>query len=366
MTWTDIILPAVRNAFRVAVATIARGLTRRALLVCALIHVAYQLFIWLPAAFRCQANGRDVDVYFRAARHFLRHQPIYDLTPGHSPMFDYLYSPQVAVVLSPFFKLGQHDFATLGYVVIVLSFWCYAYLLAKISLPKSTLNAVLLWGLALAVSPKVYFCMGMGQVQPLLWVVFALSVISDRWRGALLGLTLQMKTYALIPLACAAWRERRAVVVPAAIVIGAGAAVGLAACGGGVFHDWRRAMAYVLSNSELLRADNVSLSVLVLKGFMPADWRPRAFLPPAIGAYLTLMSIAGPLLVWRVCRRMTAQKLYAWVGLAGMAFAPICWAFYLVAGYVLVALYLRDYLSAIIPAAEPQPSSESAAPVETP
>ncbi|BDI33340.1 hypothetical protein CCAX7_53910 [Capsulimonas corticalis] len=231
------------------------------------------------------------------------------------------------------------------YVLIVLSFWYFAYLLSKIATPNPTLKSVLLWGLALAVTPKVYFCMGMGQVQPLLWVAFALSVVSDRWRGVLLGVTLQIKTYALISLVCAAWKERRAVVVPALVVIGMGTALGLAVCGWPKFLEWRLALEYALSNSEILRADNISLSVLPLKVAIALGWRPPVMLPLWICAYLKLMSLTGPLAVWSACRRMSTQKLYAWVGLASMAFAPICWAFYLTAGYVLVALYLRDRLT---------------------
>jgi hypothetical protein len=336
-------------------------LLRRTLLVCALIHVAYQAFIWIPAAFACAANGRDVDVYFRAARHLLRHKPLYDLTPGHSPMFDYLYSPQFAVALTPFVRMGQHNFASAQYVLIVLAFWYFAYLLAKISLPKPTLNAVLLWGLALAVSPKVYFCMGMGQVQPLLWVAFALSVISDRWRGVLLGVTLQIKTYALVPLVFAAWKERRMVVVPALLVIVAGIALGLLAGGWTKFWEWRQAIEYVAANSELLRPDNISFSVLALRGFMPAGWTPPAILPVWVSVYLKLMSIAGPLFVWRLCHRMPTQKQFAWVSMAGMVFAPICWAFYLTAGYVLVALYLRDYSQSTLAKVESQESDEQPA-----
>ncbi|MDQ3814222.1 MAG: DUF2029 domain-containing protein [Armatimonadota bacterium] len=311
-------------------------------------HLAAQLGGWLPLHWQRTDRERDLTVYYDALRRLRTGQPLYQPWPDYVPAYTpsrYFYPPPFAAVFAPLGGLSFLWFARLWYLLLLASFWIYAWCLARLASPagtRVTIPAVLIAGLILDLWPRIYWAMSFGNAEPMLWALFGLSLATPNRGAALAGATL-IKLHALWPLLLAIRHEGRRVPLPALLVIGFGLLLGWLVCGMQSYLSWWPAISPVLRQGTF-NPDNISLSFAVLRlaRLLGWDYNPADPLPRAAQLYLSLMAVAGPLfLIWLV-RRQKPLMQYACVGAGVLLFAPLCWTMYLALLLAPLALWLRE------------------------
>lgn len=299
-----------------------------------LANVALHVGLLLPLTWGRYFAMADADVYAVAAQHALHGGPLYPLTPQGDPRtptggyLPFLYPPPFAAALAPLGWLPHLALVRLSYLLAFAFFWVYAALLARLANGRITVRGVLGAGLILMVFPGTYFNLVAGQVEPLLWTMFALAVIGVG-RGGMLAASCLVKPFAAWPLALAAWREPRRVLPWAAAVLAAGILAGGLVCGWDSYAQW---LSYTPARMYRVAFfhENVSLGLMPLRllGFTQLpDWG-RVFL---LGMYVVMPGLVA----WVMRKRPVAVQI-AWVGAAAILFAPFSRMYYL--PVVLVAL----------------------------
>jgi len=306
-----------------------------ALLVPAIFHLLIQLGVWLPQHWQRTDTRRDLAVYYYAARRVIEDKPLYRPWPDYNlDVFPnrYLYPPPFAAAIAPLGHLSFVWFARVWYLVLLVAFWIYAWSLARLAHPggnrRETIHAVLIAGMILAFCPESNGAMSVGNAEPILWALFGLG-LTTRLRGAAFAAGALVKIHPLWPLLLASRYEGARVLRPAAAVLLVGIIGSWLVCGSEAWLAWWPAVSPVVSQGSFTEG-NVSLSFLGLRLARLLGWE-YAGGPLPVGArlYLSVMAIAGPLGVAWLLRREQSLTQYAWVALAAMLFAPLCWTLYL-------------------------------------
>ena len=320
-------------------------------LVVAVAHLATQLFVFLPNHWRRIDIYRDVTYLYSAAERVRTGEPLYwpwpeygphvhtDMGPPY-PFERHPYPPALASILAPATALPFATFARLWYILLLGSFWVYAWCLARLAGGRADAWSVLIAGTLLALFPGTYRALSLGQIDPVLWALFGMALVTPALRGAALATSAAVKLYAGWPLLFAMRREGRRVGLPALAVLAAGFLISGLTLGFQAFVTWATTMLPVVSQGTF-NADNVSLSFagLRLARTLGWDYAPGP-LPPAARIYLTTVGIAAPLIVGWLTRRTRPALQYACVGCAAVVFAPLCWTSYLPLLLVLPAVWI--------------------------
>lgn len=292
-----------------------------------LANLALHLGYLLPLCLGRHFQMADVDVYALAAEHVVTGQRLYPLFPTGDPrtpdggFLPFLYPPPFAAALAPLGYLPHQAIVRLLYCITFLAFWAYALCMGRFVTGRWGLWPTLGAGLTLTVFPGSYFSLVSGQVEPLLWLMFALALLTPA-RGALLAVSCLVKPFAVWPLALAAWRERWRIVWQAAVILAAGLLLGALVAGWGAYAEWLRYTPNRMYRVAFFH-DNISLSLLPLRLL---GWQA---LPQWGKAFLMGMYLLGPAAVAWVTRRRPLAVQYAWVGAAAILFAPFSRDYYL-------------------------------------
>ena len=302
------------------------------------LHVGYLL----PRALSDYYPMADADVYAMAGRNVLARAPLYPLTPqgdprtpdgGHLP---FLYPPPFAALLAPLGTLPRHLAVRLLKVLTFLTLWAYAAALCKLATGGVTWRGTLGAGAVLTVTPGMHFNLISGQVEPLLWLMLALSLMTPA-TGVLLAASCLVKPFAAWPLALAALREPRRVLPQAALTATVGLLLGGLVCGLGAYAAWLH-----YTPDRMYRVvffgENISLGLVPLRLL---GWQTL----PAWGrAFLMGMYVLGPGAVAWLTRRRPLPLQIAWVAAAAILFAPFSRLYYLPILLVPLALEVREAL----------------------
>lgn len=333
--------------------SIARSrLLGKALFLLAIFHLVVQIAVVAPRELVRTDHDRDMPVYYQAAQAINENRPIYhlqpDYGPGHFPQSLYIYPPPFAAVIAPLGKLSFLQFNQIWFCLILLSFWLFAYCLAILA-GNGSWRGVLIWGLIAGLFPGTYTAIGLGQVDPMLWALFAAG-LAGLARSSVWALASLIKIFYAWPLLAdtAGVIHQGDVKVllrkfaPAVIILGALILYGGCVCGWQSYVIWIRDVLPTLSQGNF-KHDNVSLSFAVLRAARALGWNyaggPLTWLPHL---WLSAASIGAPLLAWWFLRRYDTQIKYASMMSASVLFAPVCWTCYLPLLLPLVALMFRD------------------------
>jgi hypothetical protein len=243
------------------------------------------------------------------------------------------YPPFLSAALSYVSGVGLGPTAVLWHTLVFSSVFVYGWCLARLA-GRSDMIAV---GFSVAVvlsMPHTFAALSYGNVEPILWAMFGLALLSPKARGAGFSAITMIKLYGAWPLLFALHREFRRIVTSASIMIAVGAGLAALALGSiGVmegFKDWVRYMLPVVGQGTF-HPSNVSISfatvrVSLLLGLW--EYTPGP-LPIPARVYLSVVAIAVPVTVGWWARRLQPPMQYSLVTCAAVLFSPLCWATYL-------------------------------------
>jgi hypothetical protein len=320
------------------------GIVRPAFLAIAAIHVAGQIIVWLPYLWaNADVLALDARQLHMAAERVREGAVLYWPWPDFGPHYntaEYPYPPEripyppvLPALLSFLPPMSFHAFARGTHLALLACFWGYAVCLAKLAAGRISLAAVGICGFVLMIFPGTRSAIEQGNVDPLLWLLLGMALVSVRARGAAFACASAVKVYGVWPLAFAACRDRRRVVVGAGVAAVASGAVMLLAMGpAGAIENVQAWFAHVMPviGQGTFRPFNVSLSFAVIRLAVWAGWEFTPGPLPAIARiYLMAVGIAAPLIAGWLTRRSPAPMQYAIVSCAAVLIAPLCWRSYL-------------------------------------
>jgi hypothetical protein len=339
------------------------SLLKKGLLVLAVLHAAAQLLFWLPIQWKWTASSDDTAAYYHAASALWRRGTLYPAGRPYNPAFpphSYVYWPQFAVLLAPLGSLSRLWFARCWYTLLVAAFWTFSWSLARIAQGKATWQGVLLWGLALACLPSVYYCLWIGNADPVVWAIVGLAFATGR-TAEWLAVAAQIKTYAVAALGLFLWDHRAGWKRPLAI-LAAGFAAAFAADPAWP-GEWLRTVAPAARQGTLWAA-NWSLPMALVRACRALGWRYHGgTFPVWVQTLLAISCLVFEVSAVAFCARLRGQYRYAALFVLAALSQPLCWNFYLTSALVLVALALRDYgVRSGLPATAPELPSSGAPP----
>lgn len=317
------------------------------------------VFLWVTKsvipAFALTNTHRDMVLYYQAARAVNAGEPLYTPRPNYGPdskPFEYLYPPPFAAAIAPLGHLSWLDFVTLWRSALVLAFVGYAVCLSALC-GRRDFWTFIIWLAVLYKCPGTFRSLALGQVDPLLWFLGALSVLgvanqtaatrASRWArlgsGVALGAASLVKIYGVWPLLSINKGEARRQIWGGALAVAAlGLALGVWLCGLDSYSQWAHAVLPVAGQGTF-NSDNYSFSLGVLRVARWAGWNyaggPLTGLPKI---WLSFAAIAGPLLTLLGSRRLNVRWRVALVSCVAAWCAPLCWSTYLPLGLLVVAL----------------------------
>ncbi len=308
------------------------------------------VFLWITKsvipAFGLVNTHRDMVLYYKAARAVNAGEPLYTLRPNYGPdskPFEYLYPPPFAAVIAPLGHLSWHQFAALWRTGLVLAFVGYALCLTALC-GRRDVWTFIIWLAALRLCAGTFRAMALGQVDPFLWLLGALSVwgaagIGRVGSGAALGAASLVKIYGVWPLLTIGKGEGRARIWSgAAVVLTLGLAWGAWRCGLDSYAQWAHAV-LPIAGQGTFNTDNYSFSMGVLRAARWLGWDyaggPLTGVPKL---WLSFAAVAGPLGALLLSRRLNVRWRVALVSCVAAWCAPLCWSTYLPLGLLLVAL----------------------------
>lgn len=306
--------------------------------------LAFHLAYLAPLSFSTYYPVADADVYAVAAQHALAGQGLYPLAGGgdlRTPdgrYLPFLYPPPFAAALAPLGFLSRFVLVRLFKAVALLAFWAYALLLCLLATGRLSFRGVLAAGLAVTLTPGALFNLVSGQIEPTLWLAFALAV-STRATGAWLAATCLVKPFGAWPLLLALWREPRRVLLPAALVAVGGLLLGGLVCGWEAYAQWLHYTPQRMYR-VIFFEHNASLSLLPLRALGYTE------LPPWGRGYLLALYAVVPGLVAFTQRRRPLALQYSWVAVAAVLFTPFSRLYYLPLILAPLALEWRGLLRA--------------------
>lgn len=231
-------------------------------------------------------------------------------------------------------------------IVLVAALLGFAAVLSVLSFGRVSIVGMMGWFGLLHFSPGVVLAMRIGNIEPVLWLLFALAVAFPRFLGPGLTTMAAVKPFALWPLLAGAWRNegtRRAAVLAAAGIV----VVCLLALGPAdllaTAAAWLRLVPRYMGQGTFA-AGNISVSFGVLRvAYATHLWHYQGGPIASVWArgWLTGASVAAPLLAAWLSRRLPLRWAICWVMLAALLFSPLCWDFYLTIGWVPLAMLWR-------------------------
>jgi len=331
------------------VVAIACRTASRLLILLGALNIYFQMVYWLPPNLRRSDHARDMWIYFDAAQKAVAGRSMYhQASPGYGPTEYptwYVNPPQLASLITWFHghPLLFNDF---WYPLMVASFWLFAFGLSSLALGKSTsvrmplakrVAAVLAWGGAISLTPYFYYTMSVGNVEPVLWAMFAMAVNSNK-PHRLLAVMSSVKPYAVWPLIVYSDKFRRSIVVSLTILV-AGAVGSAVTVGAWQFRDWVTLVG-PSAGQGTFASINLSLSMGILRLMRLFGWWHYAHGPLPIGPRLLLavVGIIGPAIVYVLTYRLEIKWRMVLVYLSSLLFSPLCWGIYLTNLWVPAAL----------------------------
>jgi hypothetical protein len=319
------------------------SLLKKGILVLAILHALAQLFVWLPIQWRWTASSDDTAAYYKAASAIWRHGVLYPVGRPYDPKFpphNYVYWPQFAVLLSPLGALSRFWFARCWYTLLIAAYWTFAWSLARIAQGKATWQGTLIWGLALACLPNVYYCLWIGNADPVVWAIVGLAFTTGR-TAEWLAVAVQIKTYAAAALGLFLWDHRDGWKRPLAILALGFTAAFLADPAWP--KEWLRTVAPAARQGTLW-GTNWSLPMAIVRVCRALGWQYHGgTFPGWVQTLLAVSCVVFEVIAVAVCARLKGQYRYAALFVLAALSQPLCWNFYLTSAPVLVALALRDY-----------------------
>jgi hypothetical protein len=314
----------------------------RALALLAIAHPILQLAVWLPFQWSRHDRERDVVAYFQTAMRLGHHQSLYQPLPNFGPDghgTPYLYPPQFALLLAPLDHLSFQRFCLVWYPILILGFWGFAWALDRLASKRASAMGTLYWGLILAVTPGAYEAMSEGQIDPVVWAIFGLALVS-RFRGLIFGILTHIKLFGLFPIIIAIKREPK-VATTGFITVAAGFLLGVAVYGPAAMMQWIK-WALPIPGQGHFDEYNLSLSFLGLRIARATGlWHyPGGPLAPLPHLYLQAALAAAVIASLWFTRRMPSPQNYIVVLLTVLIFSPTCWYTYVPLAYTLVAVSL--------------------------
>jgi hypothetical protein len=320
----------------------------------ALLQVLVQFAIWLPAHWHRTDSGRDIPVYYQAARIAsgqLPEQPLYRPYSNYSPQIvpnRYFYPPSFAAVISPLGKLSEQRFSQLWYLVLLAGFWAYAACLSRLATGRYSFWNVLIAGLVLQLWPGANTALSYGNAEPLMWALFGGALVFHGGkRGMALAAATLIKVHPALLLILALRSDGRKVAWAGLSVLLAGVLLGTAVCGPESWGQWREAASPVAAQGTLW-PENVSISFAGLRLMQALGWDfGVGALPTAARWYLAFCALTAPLICAWLSRRADVTRQLAFTACATVLFAPLCWNMYLPLLLAPAALELRRWWSAV-------------------
>lgn len=309
---------------------------KRCLTVLAVLHLIAQLCFVIPNLLGRTDMDRDMVVYYNAAQAAVTHHNLYQACPEYRPEMSpsgYFYAPPFAAVIAPLGRLSWHGFCIAWYAIIFAAYWLFALALSRLSAGRFSM---LVCGLFIALWPRSYYAIEVGQADPIMWALLAWAAASPRFRGMLLAVAVIVKPFMLLPLAVVAFRDRRQA-LPACAVMIVALALGALVCGPWSYAQWVRE-ALPVPASGTFNSDNISLSFDLLRLVGYQAWAHT---------WLSFAALAGPLVAIVCTRRLSIELQYSVVTIAAMLCAPICWTSYLVVGLVPVMVLAGNKKAAL-------------------
>lgn len=312
---------------------------KRLLMAVALLHLLGQLTVWLPNHWQRTDLDRDVPVYHLAALASAEGKPLYYPHPGVGPRVPYwegytikhwyLYPPHFAASLAPMATaFGYEEFARLWYLPLLLAFWIYSACLCHLATGQASLKNILIAGLILALTPGSMRAMSLGNIDPIMYALFGLALVTNR-PGIPLALSTVIKPYTIYFLALSSWHNGRRTWLPALVVMSIVFTFGILTSGFEAYLDWFRYTLPALSQGSFF-LPNISLSFLLLRLACWLGWEcPIGPLPFWPQACFTVISIAAPAATIWLTRKLQDKLQFALVTVAAVFFSPYCLITYL-------------------------------------
>lgn len=252
-----------------------------------LLLLAAMLTLVLSAAGK--TFGYDFEAYASAARRFINGQSLYDPAVSAAGGFAvYLYPPPFAVAIAPLLLLPE---STARVVWVLAMGACLPLGSMLLPIRRSVRWAVICMG---AVSWPFLYSVKLGQVGPLLFVLFAVawrSLDRERPLGASMAIAVLVKVQPAILVVWAAVSGRwRAAVVAVGVCVGV-SAIATALTGVGVWADYAALLGRV--SSAVTTPNNCSPGAVLYQAGLPeavattAQWASTA------------LAAAAVLLIWR-------------------------------------------------------------------
>jgi hypothetical protein len=304
-------------------------LLARASFLLAICFLLVNLLVFLPKQWARTDANRDVAVYYLAARAAHNGQPIYtpqpDFGPDTRPTGAFLYAPPVAAVIAPFGGLSFVAFARLAIVVNILAFLAFVFCLVKLT-GAVTVQKYVMAAAAVTMFPGVLFGVYSGQVDPLLWMLFAagLVVMETPWYWPIAALVKPFYAWPVL-VNKPNWRRLAFSALNIAVLIALGGTV----CGWGSYAYWITKVLPTMSQGSFAGNFSLSFGALRLLQYLGIWHYPGGPLAPLPHLWLTVASIGAPIVTWWLMRRQEPRLKAAAVMAAATLFAPICWVGYL-------------------------------------
>jgi hypothetical protein len=291
-------------------------------------------------------------------------QPLYRALPGYGPHVmatgiegfepfslrdsPHLPTPAAVVALAP--RHALETFKAVWVVLLLLALWGFASALAVLAHGSWTLPRFLWWNGLILLTPYAHFTFQIGNIEPVLWLLFALAVLLPAHLAtASLAISAAVKPYAAWPLAFSLVRSPRAW-PGAAIAAAAVFAVLIVAMGPADLvrnaRDWLAHVPAAMAQGTF-HHHNVSVSFGVLRAAYWLGWwdyqpGPIQELWPRV--WLTFAQVAGPLAAGMLTRRWDRPYHLSAVMLAALLFSPLCWGSYLAVALVPLAVWVSRRL----------------------
>jgi hypothetical protein len=307
-----------------------------------IVHLVAQLYVFIPIHWARTDTHRDVAVYYDAAQAVRTHAALYQLHPQWVPRdipIGHLYPPIFAVAIAPLGLVSFVTFARIWYGLLLVAFWAFATLLARLATRRwSVMDPIIVGGL-LAATTLVYPTLSMGNVEPILWLGAALVVVWAPCQGLLLGIMTCIKLHPGWALAAAVGHDKRQAYLAGSIIAFL-LALTIVFVGIWPFRIWATQIAPGLSQGGA-GDHNGSISFGLLRLLHQFGWISfEAPLPFWAKAWLAGWTLAVMGTTWRLTHNRSPQLHVASLLAAGWCSGALCWSTY----YVMVALPLAVWI----------------------
>jgi len=262
----------------------------------------------------------DFEVYRRAAIRALAAEPLYRPEDGH---YQFKYLPAFAFVMAPFAWPTKEETEAIWFALCVLLLAFFVRLSLR-ALPDRRLSERRLVWLGLLLTAKFWVKeLAFGQTNLLLGILLMGAVIAAQrnrraFAGALVGLAVFVKPYAVLFVPWIAWAEGLGALAVFACVLIAGLALPAAAYGWSGNLDliaaWYRTVTET-TGPNLMLPENISLATMWAKWIGPGHTASALAVATALAA-----STAAGGVAW--LRRKVAEPNYLEVGLL-MVLVPL-------------------------------------------